>query len=75
MKDYFGVTIKAGNTVVYGKSSRENPLGVGIVRSVSETSMEVLGHGCSKVGTIRKNARDTFNRRVVVLPEEYGRIE
>lgn len=75
MRDYFGVTIQEGDIVVYGKSCRYNPLAVGIVQSVSEDSMKVLGHGCTKVGEIRcHNGDKGVNRRVVVLSEEHGRI-
>lgn len=73
MKDYFGREIKVGDLVVYGKSSRYNPLNVGVVQEVGEDSMKVLGHGNTKAGEISCYSRDNgVNKRVVILPESYG---
>ena len=73
MKDYFGREINVGDTVVYGKSSRYNPLAVGVVQEVFTDSMKVLGHGNTKAGEITCPWMDSgVNKRVVVLPQRYG---
>ena len=73
MKDYFGKEIQVGDLVVYGKSSRHNPLNVGVVQEVSEDSMKVLGNGNTKAGEISCYPSDNgVNKRVIVLPESYG---
>ncbi len=72
MKDYFGKEIQVGDLVVYGKSSRHNPLNIGVVKEVSHSVMEVLGHGNTKQGKIECYLRDNgVNKRVIVLPESY----
>lgn len=73
MKDYFNKEIQVGDLVVYGKSSRYNPLNVGVVQEVDENSMKVLGHGNTKAGEISCSWMDDgVNKRVIVLPGSYG---
>lgn len=73
MKDYFNKEIQVGDLVVYGKSSRYNPLNIGVVQEVSEDSMKVLGHGNTKAGEISCSWMDGgVNKRVIVLPGSYG---
>lgn len=74
MKDYFGVEIQVGDLVVYGKSSRDNPVGVGIVQDVIDSEIEVMGLNNSKPGIIRSYRRQDKNCRIIVLPDDYKEL-
>ena len=71
MKDYFKREINVGDFIVYGKSSRHNPLNVGVVKEVTEDALTVLGNGNSKPGTIHcyPHMDNGVNKRVIVLPD------
>lgn len=74
MKDYFGRDIQVGDLVVYGKSSREKPIGVGRVQSVEQHTMVVMGLNSSKPGEIKQGySLSGYNERVIILPENYDR--
>lgn len=74
MKDYFKREINVGDFIVYGKSSRHDPLNVGVVQEVTENTLKVLGDGNSQPGTIHcyPHVDHGINQRVIVLPESYG---
>lgn len=52
MFDLLGVEIKVGDRVVYGKSSRYNPIGVGVVQEITDRDIVVLGDGNTRPGKI-----------------------
>lgn len=63
MKDLQGKNIQVGDTVVYGKSDRWNPIAIGEVMLVVETGCEILGKGKSKTGFITNGDRIVILRR------------
>ncbi len=67
IKDMRGVEIFAGDVIVYGKSSRYDPIHRGTVVMVGEDFIEVRGKGNSKTGTISMRG----DNRVLVLPDDY----
>tara|TARA_R110000850_G_C9686730_1_gene438534 strand:- start:6 stop:236 length:231 start_codon:yes stop_codon:yes gene_type:complete len=67
-KDMRGIVILVGDYVMYGKSSRNNPVNLGEVKGVTEAGISVLGDGNSKVGYL---SNFTISERVLVLPNSY----
>ena len=66
-KDIRGVEIKVGDRIVYGKSSRYKPVGIGTITRIEDDKLFVLGDGNKKEGEIGYYC-DT---RVLVLPKDY----
>jgi len=50
--DMNGFEIKTGDNIIYGKSSRYYPVKKGVVISIDEENIEVLGEGNKKTGLI-----------------------
>ena len=66
MTDLLGKMIKVGDAVVYGKSSRHDPINVGIVVSIDDDgTINIKGKGNHKLSPICNKSR------IVVLPDSY----
>ena len=61
--DMLGKEISVGDSVVYGKSDRDNPINVGVVKNITEEEIHILGRGNVKVGKLPR----FHAKRVVVL--------
>ena len=63
-----GVEIKKDDRVVYGKSSRYEPIKIGTVVKVESNSVHILGDGNKKIGQISDSWHGS---RIAVLPKDY----
>lgn len=67
MKDMQGDEICEGHRVVYGKSSRNNPINIGTVTRIEGNKLYVLGDGNKKEGEVGHYSES----RVLILPDYY----
>lgn len=51
--DMLGNEISIDDNIVYGKSSRYNPIKLGVVHDINEKGIVVLGEGNSKTGLLQ----------------------
>lgn len=65
MKDMRGIEIKVGDRVVYGKSNRNNPINMGVIKRIEGKSLYILGDGSTREGNVG------YSSRILVLPEGY----
>lgn len=65
--DLLGQELRVGDTVVYGKSDRNNPLAIGIILDITDKFVEVKG-----VNNIKSGHIPIFNavKRMVKLSGE-----
>lgn len=62
-----GIDISVGDTVAYGKSNRDDPINIGIVDSIHNDEIWILGVGNVKIGKIPA----FHSERIIVLPKGY----
>lgn len=67
--DMVGNELREGDIVVYGKSSRYDPINIGRVKciDIDNDEIHVLGRGNSKVGVTRLS----YSRRMLQLDDSY----